>query len=89
VWIASVIALSAPWTSVDHRGPFAVVAHPGHQVPEPGATPGREVVTRVPKIMEVQAWQADQGGGASAAARFRSRRALALGGPPAAAAWAG
>src|ERR1022692_3155831 len=39
---------------VDHRGPLAVVAHPGHQVPEPGAAPGREVVTGVAKVVEMQ-----------------------------------
>ena len=32
---------------VDQRGPFAVVPHPGHQVSEPGAAVGRELVPGV------------------------------------------
>jgi len=66
---------------VDHRGPFAVVAHPGHQVPEPRAASGREMVTRVPKIMEMQARQADQGGAANAAPGPPSAPPLSLGRP--------
>jgi len=57
------------------------VAHPGHQVPEPRAASGREMVTRVPKIMEMQARQADQGGAASRRRARRQRRRSALGGP--------
>ena len=44
---------------VDHRGSFAVVSHPGHQVPEPGAAVGRELVSRVPQVVEMQAGHAD------------------------------
>jgi hypothetical protein len=44
---------------VDHGGPFAVVAHPGHQVPEPRAAAGGEVVARVSEVMEMQAVQAE------------------------------
>lgn len=57
------IALSAPRASclvlVDHRGPFAVVTHPGHEVPQPRAVGCREVVPGVPQIMEVQPIGAD------------------------------
>lgn len=44
---------------VDHRGPFAVVTHPGHEVPQPRAVGCREVVPGVPQIMEVQPIGAD------------------------------
>jgi hypothetical protein len=37
---------------IDHRGPFAIVPHPRHQVPEPDAAPGREVVARVPEVVK-------------------------------------
>jgi hypothetical protein len=29
---------------IDDRGPFAVVSHPGHQVPQPGAAYRRKVI---------------------------------------------
>jgi hypothetical protein len=39
---------------VDHRGPLAVVSHPSHQVPEPGAAVGGELVPGVAQVVEVQ-----------------------------------
>src|SRR5438552_3958887 len=45
---------------VDHRGPFAVVPHPGHQVPEPGAAVGRELIPSVAQVVEMQARHADR-----------------------------
>ncbi len=38
---------------VDHRCAFAVVAHAGHQVPEPGTALSRELVPSMAKIMEM------------------------------------
>ena len=35
----------------DHRGAFAGVPHPGHQVPEPDAALGRELVPGVVKVV--------------------------------------
>ncbi len=43
---------------VDHRGSFAVVPHPGHQVPEPYAAVGGELIPGVAQIMEIQAGHA-------------------------------
>jgi hypothetical protein len=45
---------------IDHRGPFAVVSHPGHQAPKPGAAVGRELVPGVAQVVEVQARRADR-----------------------------
>jgi hypothetical protein len=39
---------------VDHRGPLAVVSHPGHQVSKRGAALRRELVPGVPEVVEVQ-----------------------------------
>ena len=52
---------------VDDRGPFAVVPHPGHQVPQPGAAYSRKVIPGMAKIMKVQAF------GAGCADRMRPR----------------
>jgi hypothetical protein len=41
---------------VDDRGPFAVVPHPGHQVPQPGAADRAKVIPGVAKIVKVQAF---------------------------------
>jgi hypothetical protein len=38
---------------VDQRRPFAVVAHPNHEVPKPGPR-GGESVAGVPQVMDVQ-----------------------------------
>ena len=45
---------------VDDRGPFTVVAHPGHQVPQPGAAHSCKVVPGVAKIVKVQAFGVDR-----------------------------
>ena len=47
---------------VDHRGPFTVVTHASHQVPQASATMslGRDVIPGVAKIVEVQARQSHQ-----------------------------
>src|SRR5262249_17299247 len=45
---------------VDDRGPFAVVSHPGHQVPQPGAAYRRKVIPGMAKIVEMQAFRADR-----------------------------
>ena len=60
--IAVVISSSAPRARVlvDDRGPFAVVSHPGHQVPQPGAAYRRQVIPGVAKIVKVQAFGADR-----------------------------
>jgi hypothetical protein len=42
------------------RGPFTVVAHPCHQIPEASTAVGRELVTSVPEIMKMQAREADR-----------------------------
>jgi len=47
---------------VDDRGPFAVVPHPGHQVPQPGAAYRREVIPGMTKIVKVQPFGADRAG---------------------------
>ena len=45
---------------VDHRGPFAVMPHPGHQVPEPGTALRRELISSVPEVVEMQPRHADR-----------------------------
>ena len=45
---------------VDDRGAFAVVPHPGHQVPQPGAAYSSKVIPGVAKIVKVQAFRADR-----------------------------
>lgn len=45
---------------VDDRGPLAVVTHPRHQVRQPGAAAGGQVVSGVPEIVKVQAFRADR-----------------------------
>jgi hypothetical protein len=35
----------------DHCCSLAVVAHAGHQVPDPGAAPGRELVPGMAKVV--------------------------------------
>jgi hypothetical protein len=44
----------SPFVVVDHGRAFAVVAHPQHQVPQPGAAPGGDVVAGVPQVTKVQ-----------------------------------
>jgi hypothetical protein len=45
---------------VNNRGPFAVVPHPRHQVPQPGAAYSRKVIPGVAEIVKVQAFRADR-----------------------------
>jgi len=45
---------------VDQGGPFAVVAHPGHQILDPGPARSSKGVTGVPQIMEVHALGPDR-----------------------------
>src|SRR5579875_1221864 len=45
---------------VDQRGSLAVVPHPRHEIFEPGAADSREVVPRMPQVVEVQALRADR-----------------------------
>ena len=45
---------------LDHRGPFGVVAHPSHQVAQARTAVGRELVSGVAQVMEVQARHADR-----------------------------
>jgi len=42
---------AAGFMLVDHRGPVAIVPHPGHQVPERGAALGRELVPGVAEVV--------------------------------------
>ena len=44
---------------VDHRGAFAVVAHPRHQISQARTALGRQVIARMTEIMKVQALSAD------------------------------
>jgi hypothetical protein len=43
---------------VDDRGAFAVVAHPGHQVPQARAA-GCQMIAGVPEVVKVEAFGAD------------------------------
>ena len=45
---------------VDHPGPPGVVAHPRHQVTQPGPAVGGELVAGVPQVVKVQPWRADR-----------------------------
>jgi hypothetical protein len=40
---------------VDQRGTLAIVPHPCHQIPQASTTVRRELVTRMPQVMDVQA----------------------------------
>jgi len=41
---------------VDERGPLTVVTHPHHAIPKTHAAPGREVIARMPQVVEMQAF---------------------------------
>ena len=45
---------------VDQRGTFALVPHPRHQVLKSRAAVGRELVTRMPQVMNMEASSPDR-----------------------------
>jgi len=66
---------------VEDRRPFAVVPHPGHQVPQPGAAHSCQVVPGVPKVVKVQAFGVDRADRVRPGGRLVKRRRCAAPGP--------
>ena len=54
------LVCAAGFVLVDHRGPVAVVPHPGHQVTERGAALGRKLVPGVAEVVDVKARHTDR-----------------------------
>jgi hypothetical protein len=46
---------------VDHRGAWAAVAHPGHQISQDAARRSREGISGMPQVVKVQIGDTDRG----------------------------